>query len=95
MYTLSWSAAAFAGPLVGGVTLDRLGRDAVWFGCAVVGSLAGAGYYLLLRGRPAAAAVTATDGTEVGTTATAVTATDGAATAGFETQPLPQEPVSG
>ncbi|MEW2522215.1 MDR family MFS transporter [Actinacidiphila alni] len=56
MYTLSWSAAAFAGPLVGGVTLDQLGRGAVWFGCAVVGTAAGAGYYLLLRTcRPATA----------------------------------------
>ncbi|MFF7158665.1 MFS transporter [Streptomyces sp. NPDC008139] len=54
MYTLSWSAAAFAGPLVGGVTLDQLGRNTVWLGCAVLGTLAGAGYYLLLRGRPAA-----------------------------------------
>ncbi|MET9221296.1 MFS transporter [Streptomyces sp. NPDC003300] len=54
MYTLSWSAAAFAGPLVGGVTLDQLGRTTVWLGCAVLGTLAGAGYYLLLRGRPAA-----------------------------------------
>jgi MFS family permease len=52
MYTLSWSAASFAGPLVGGLTLDHLGRDAVWAGCAIVGTIAGAGYYLLLRPRP-------------------------------------------
>lgn len=62
MYTLSWSAAAFAGPLVGGVTFDRLGRNAVWLGCAVVGTLAGAGYYLLLRSRPAAPALPAATG---------------------------------
>ena len=55
MYTLSWSVAAFAGPLVGGLTLDHLGRDAVWAGCAVVGTIAGAGYCLLLRPRPALA----------------------------------------
>jgi MFS family permease len=64
IYTLAWSAAAFAGPLAGGVTLDRFGRDAVWSGCAVVGTLAGAGFYLLLRGRPAATAVTVTAGLE-------------------------------
>ncbi|MYS23381.1 Predicted arabinose efflux permease, MFS family [Streptomyces sp. DvalAA-14] len=52
MFTLSWSAAAFAGPLVGGLTLDHLGSNAVWIGCAVVGTAAGAGYYLLLRPRP-------------------------------------------
>ncbi|WP_329134927.1 MFS transporter [Streptomyces sp. NBC_01476] len=55
MYTLSWSAAAFAGPLAGGFTLDRLGGDAVWIGCAAVGTAAGAGYYLLLRPRTAPA----------------------------------------
>ncbi|MFC4030212.1 MDR family MFS transporter [Streptomyces polygonati] len=52
MYTLSWSAAAFAGPLAGGLTLDHLGRGALWTGCAAVGTAAGAGYYLLLRPRP-------------------------------------------
>ncbi|MDX6354605.1 MAG: hypothetical protein QOF98_1508, partial [Streptomyces sp.] len=30
MYSLSWSAAAFAGPLAGGLTLDHLGRATVW-----------------------------------------------------------------
>lgn len=59
MYTLSWSAAAFAGPLAGGLTYDRLGRDAVWAGCALVGTAAATGYYLLLRARPATAATPA------------------------------------
>ncbi|WP_333768682.1 MFS transporter [Streptomyces sp. IBSBF 2435] len=53
MFTLSWAAAAFAGPLAGGVTLQYLGRDAVWLGCAALGTLAGAGYYVLLRPRTA------------------------------------------
>jgi MFS family permease len=57
MYTLSWSAAAFAGPLVGGLTLDHAGRGAVWAGCALVGTVAAAGYYALLRVRPAPVAV--------------------------------------
>ena len=62
MYVLAWSGAAFAGPLAGGVTLDHLGRAAVWWGCAAVGTAAGAGYYLLLRPRrqaPAAPVETA------------------------------------
>jgi MFS family permease len=58
MYTLSWSAAAFAGPLTGGLVLDHLGRDAVWAGCALAGTVSAAGYYALLRPRPATAAVT-------------------------------------
>ena len=60
MYTLSWSAAAFAGPLGGGLTLDHLGRGAVWAGCALVGTVAAAGYYLLLRTDPAPRPATAT-----------------------------------
>ncbi|SHN14278.1 MDR family MFS transporter [Actinacidiphila paucisporea] len=60
MFTLAWSAAAFAGPLAGGVTLQYLGRDTVWLGCAALGTVAAAGYYLLLRPRtaPLQAAVT-------------------------------------
>jgi MFS family permease len=53
MYSMAWSGATFAGPLAGGVTLDHLGRAAVWWGCAAVGTVAGAGYYALLRVRPA------------------------------------------
>ncbi|MBM9438922.1 MFS transporter [Streptomyces bryophytorum] len=53
MFTLAWSAAAFAGPLAGGLTLQYLGRNTVWLGCAALGTLAGAGYYLLLRPRTA------------------------------------------
>ncbi|MBM9508496.1 MDR family MFS transporter [Actinacidiphila acididurans] len=57
MYTLAWSAASFAGPLAGGLTLDLLGRDAVWAGCALVGTVTAAGYYVLLRTRHAPVAV--------------------------------------
>ena len=55
MYTLAWSAASFAGPLSGGLIYDNLGRDAVWAGCALVGTVAAAGYYVLLRVRTAPA----------------------------------------
>ncbi|WP_433891518.1 MDR family MFS transporter [Streptomyces sp. CA-111067] len=56
MYSLSWSAASFAGPLAGGLALDHLGRGALWAGCALVGTVAGAGYYVLLRTGPGAEA---------------------------------------
>lgn len=56
MFTLSWSAAAFAGPLAGGLTLQYLGRDSVWLGSAALGMVAAAGYYLLLRPHPTAPA---------------------------------------
>jgi MFS family permease len=56
MYSLSWSAAAFVGPLAGGLAYDHWGR-AMWPACGVLGTLAAVGYWLLLRKRTAATAV--------------------------------------
>ncbi|PWG10594.1 MFS transporter [Streptomyces sp. V2] len=53
MYTLSWSAAALIAPLMSGLVIDRLGADWLWGVCAVVGTVAGAGYWMLLRRIPA------------------------------------------
>ncbi|GAA0450601.1 MFS transporter [Streptomyces stramineus] len=54
VYTLSWSAAGLIAPLSGGVVIDRFGADALWAGCAVVGTVAAAGYWLLMRQLPGA-----------------------------------------
>ncbi|MFI0900809.1 MDR family MFS transporter [Streptomyces sp. NPDC020983] len=67
--TLAWAAAAFAGPLVGGLTLEYLGRATVWLGCAVVGTVASVGYYVLLK--PGAAGKRVVAGTEDVTAETA------------------------
>jgi MFS family permease len=83
MNTLSWSAAAFAGPLVGGLTLDHLGRGAVWAGCALVGTVAAAGYYLLLRTDSAPRPATAT----AAGAATPAASSDAAATAATPAAP--------
>lgn len=57
--TLAWAAAAFAGPLAGGLTLQYLGRTSVWVGCALLGTVASVGYYLLLRPSAAGPATSA------------------------------------
>ncbi len=53
VYTLSWATASLVAPLLGGVVIDGYGPDMLWAACAVVGTLAGAGYWLLLRRIPA------------------------------------------
>ncbi|MGW1839968.1 MDR family MFS transporter [Streptomyces sp. BBFR2] len=52
MYSLSWSVASLAAPLAGGTVIDRFGPQALWAGCAVVGTGAAVGYALLLRRVP-------------------------------------------
>ncbi|WP_405871536.1 MDR family MFS transporter [Streptomyces sp. NBC_00005] len=53
MYTLSWSLAALVAPLMSGLVIDRLGAEWLWGLCAVVGTVAGAGYAVLMRRLPA------------------------------------------
>ncbi|MFE2945260.1 MDR family MFS transporter [Streptomyces sp. NPDC059255] len=50
MYTMSWSAAALIAPLVSGFVIDRFGADWLWGACALLGTAAGLGYWLLVRG---------------------------------------------
>ncbi|SEB76904.1 Predicted arabinose efflux permease, MFS family [Streptomyces sp. 2224.1] len=52
MYSLSWSIASLTAPLLGGMVLDHYGADALWAGCAAVGTVAAMGYGLLLRSLP-------------------------------------------
>ncbi|KOV66339.1 MDR family MFS transporter [Streptomyces sp. MMG1121] len=54
VYTLSWSVAALVAPLMSGMVIDRLGAAWLWGTCAAVGTAAGLGYGLLMRGLPAA-----------------------------------------
>ncbi|MFG2850518.1 MDR family MFS transporter [Streptomyces mirabilis] len=49
MYTLSWSLAALIAPLMSGVVIDRFGAAWLWGLCALVGTVAGLGYGLLMR----------------------------------------------
>jgi MFS family permease len=52
MYTLSWSLAALIAPLMSGVVIDRYGAEWLWGLCALVGTVAGLGYGLLMRRLP-------------------------------------------
>ncbi|MEU8550197.1 MFS transporter [Streptomyces roseoverticillatus] len=53
MYTLSWATASLIAPIAGGTVIDRFGADALWAGCAVVGTVTAGGYWLLMRRVPA------------------------------------------
>ncbi|MFE4912499.1 MDR family MFS transporter [Streptomyces sp. NPDC056652] len=50
MYTMSWSVAALVAPLMSGLVIDRFGAAWLWGACAALGTVAGAGYWLLMRG---------------------------------------------
>ncbi|WP_326796604.1 MFS transporter [Streptomyces sp. NBC_01808] len=52
MYTTSWAVASLAAPLLGGWVIDVAGAEWLWAGCAAVGTVAAAGYGLLMRGLP-------------------------------------------
>ncbi|HWS35621.1 MAG TPA: MFS transporter [Actinoplanes sp.] len=47
LHTFAWSAATFAGPLLGGLAIDHLGDDTLWFACAALGTIVALGYRLL------------------------------------------------
>ncbi|MER5183596.1 MFS transporter [Streptomyces sp. NPDC002896] len=53
MYTLSWSVAALVAPLMSGFVIDRFGAEWLWGSCAVIGTAAAVGYWVLMRGLPA------------------------------------------
>ncbi|MFC0847580.1 MDR family MFS transporter [Streptomyces noboritoensis] len=50
VYTMSWSVAALVAPLMSGFVVDHFGADWLWGACAVLGSVAAGGYWLLMRG---------------------------------------------
>ncbi len=68
MYTLSWAVAAMVAPLMSGIVLDRWGAVWLWGACAVIGTVAAGGYWLLVRNlgeesRPTPAATGSVPGT--------------------------------
>ncbi|WP_455351017.1 MDR family MFS transporter [Streptomyces sp. SYSU K217416] len=63
VYTMSWSVAALLAPLMAGYVIDRFGARWLWASCAALGTLAGLGYWLLMRRLPAEAGAFPDDGT--------------------------------
>ncbi|WP_328872244.1 MFS transporter [Streptomyces sp. NBC_00287] len=52
MYTMSWAVASLIAPLMSGVVIDRYGAEWLWGLCAVIGTVAGVGYAVLMRTLP-------------------------------------------
>ncbi|MEN8649409.1 MFS transporter [Streptomyces sp. 21So2-11] len=65
MYTMSWSAAALVAPLMAGFMIDGYGAEWLWGACAVLGTVAAGGFWLLMRGLPAEGAVADSPATSV------------------------------
>ncbi|MER5771826.1 MFS transporter [Streptomyces sp. NPDC001985] len=52
MYTMTWSVATLVAPLVAGSVMDRFGAEWLWGLCAALGTVAGLGYWALMRNLP-------------------------------------------
>ncbi|MET9660324.1 MFS transporter [Streptomyces sp. NPDC006510] len=65
MYTMSWSAAALIAPLMSGLVIDRFGAPWLWGACAVLGTGAALGYWLLMRNLPGEDGTAAAEGSRV------------------------------
>ncbi|MBC2874973.1 MULTISPECIES: MDR family MFS transporter [Streptomyces] len=66
VFSLSWTLSSLVAPLTGGAVIEEFGADVLWAGCAVIGTFAAAGYWLLTRNLPEEGAMDAvrTGGTE-------------------------------
>ncbi|MFD8823960.1 MDR family MFS transporter [Streptomyces sp. NPDC059605] len=88
MYTMSWSAAALVAPLMSGLVIDRFGAQWLWGACAVLGTAAALGYWLLVRGLPGEEGeVSARGGNDSGDKNASGTGTDAGAGAASGTGP--------
>ncbi|MGW7436125.1 MDR family MFS transporter [Streptomyces sp. NPDC054849] len=62
MYSMSWSVASLVAPLMAGFVIDRYGAHWLWGATGVLGTVAAAGYWLLMRRLPEGGVVEAAAG---------------------------------
>jgi MFS family permease len=60
VWSLSWSGASFAAPVLGGLVQQHLGRTALWLGCGAIGAVVAVGHLLSGPSRERRAAALAT-----------------------------------
>ncbi|MFJ3926486.1 MDR family MFS transporter [Streptomyces sp. NPDC090022] len=53
VYTMSWAVASLVAPLMAGFVIDRYGAGWLWAATGVLGTVAGLGYWALMRDLPA------------------------------------------
>ncbi|WP_424215470.1 MDR family MFS transporter [Streptomyces sp. BI20] len=53
VYSMSWAVASLVAPLMAGTVVDRFGAGWLWASVGVLGTVAGLGYWLLMRDLPA------------------------------------------
>ncbi|WP_374774637.1 MFS transporter [Streptomyces sp. NBC_01310] len=69
MYSMSWAVASLVAPLMAGVVIDRYGAGWLWGATGVLGTVAGAGYWLLMRRLPEGGVVDGAEAAGGGATA--------------------------
>lgn len=84
MYTMSWAVAGLVAPLMSGFLIDRYGAEWLWGTCAVLGTVAAGGYWLLMRGLPAR---DVDAGFDRGSDARSEAGSDARSAAGFDADP--------
>ncbi|WP_326589430.1 MDR family MFS transporter [Streptomyces sp. NBC_01294] len=69
MYSMSWAVASLVAPLMAGFVIDRYGAAWLWGATGVLGTVAGAGYWLLMRTLPEGGVVEVAEAADGGASA--------------------------
>ncbi|MEU9027698.1 MFS transporter [Streptomyces sp. NPDC048383] len=94
MYTMSWAVASLVAPLMAGIVLDRLGAHWLWGSTGVLGTVAAAGYWLLMRNLPDDADAESGGGTDGRAGAVETVAVEVAGTGASGAKPIATAPAA-